>query len=112
METIFSGIVVLIVGLAVGLVYGWGLRERYAKRQMDKLFEKLEIAAEEEVSESLIKIKIESHSGMFYVFNNTTDEFMGQAKTRSELEDVLAKRYPGKRFMATPENLKVFNESV
>jgi hypothetical protein len=110
-EDIFY-IIVVVVAFIGGVFYGWGLRERHAQRKLDHLLDKFEHAVQEEVNESLIKIKIESHSGMFYVFNQETDEFMGQAKTRKELEDVLAKRYPDKRFMATPENLKVFNEPV
>jgi hypothetical protein len=111
MEDIFY-IVIVVIAFVGGVVYGWGLRERHAQRKLDNLLDKFEHAVQEEINESLIKITIESHSGMFYVFNKDTDEFMGQARTRKELEEVLAKRYPDKRFMATPENLKVFNESV
>lgn len=104
--------ILLVIGAFIGgTVYGWGLRERHAQRRLDSLMEKFESVVEKELKDSLIPIKIEKHKEAFYVFNKDTDEFMGQGNTRKELEDALAKRYPNKRFAASPENLKVFNES-
>lgn len=92
----------------LGFVFGWVLREEMAKRRVDYLMKQLgeELEDVAEVAKDLINIKIELHSGQYYVFNKDTDEFMAQAATRKELEDALAKRYPEKRFAATPENLK------
>jgi hypothetical protein len=101
--------VIVCVAFAFGTVYGWGLRERHAKRVADSLLKELESDIDNRMTEhkkSLIPIKIERHSGVFYVFNNDTDDFMGQGATKEELEEVLASRFPGKRFMAMPENLK------
>lgn len=102
-------IVVVIVAFIGGIAYGWGLRERYAKRTADALLKELELDIDskmKEHSKSLIPIKIERHKDVFYVFNHENDEFMGQAETREELEKVLSDRFPGKRFMAQPDNLK------
>lgn len=89
----------------LGFILGWILREEMAKRRVDALMNQLGSELET-VAKDLINIKIEQHSGMYYVFNKETDEFMAQASTRKELEDSLAERYPEKRFAATPENLK------
>lgn len=89
----------------LGFILGWVLREEMAKRRVDALLNQLGSELET-VAKDLINIKIEQHSGMYYVFNKETDEFMAQAPTRQELEDSLAERYPEKRFAATPENLK------
>lgn len=89
----------------LGFILGWVLREEMAKRRVDALLNQLG-GELENVAKDLINIKIEQHSGMYYVFNKETDEFMAQASTRQELEDSLAERYPEKRFAATPENLK------
>jgi predicted transcriptional regulator YdeE len=89
----------------LGFILGWVLREELAKRRVDYIMSKLEENLEQ-IAEDLIQIKIERHSGQYYVFDKETDEFMAQATTREELEDSLAKRYPEKRFAATPENLK------
>jgi hypothetical protein len=92
-----------------GFILGWVLREEMAKRRVDKLMEQLEGDIGEKVEalrKNVIPIKIEIHSGVYYVFNTDNDEFMAQGANRKELEDALAKRHPEKRFIATPENLK------
>lgn len=92
-----------------GFIVGWVLREEMAKRRVNKLMAQLEGDIGEKVEtlrKNSIPIKIEIHSGVYYVFNKDSDEFMGQAPTRDELEAELAKRFPDKRFIATPENLK------
>ena len=101
--------VIVIAVFIAGIVYGWGLRERHAKRIADSLLKELESDIDSKMQEhkkSLIPIKIERHKDVFYVFNNETDDFMGQGATKEELESVLASRFPGKRFMALPDNLK------
>jgi len=90
---------------ALGFILGWVLREEMAKRRVDYIMKQLGEDLEQ-IADELIQIKIERHSGQYYVFNKETDEFMAQAPTRAELEDSLAARYPEKRFAATPENLK------
>jgi hypothetical protein len=105
MDEFFSIFIVFSLGFAVG----WVLREEMAKRRVDKLMAELEDDIGEKVEtirKNAIPIKIEIHSGVYYVFNKDNDEFMGQAPTRDELEAELAKRFPDKRFIATPENLK------
>lgn len=95
----------IFIVFALGFAMGWVTREEMAKRRVDRLMEQLGEDLQQ-VAQDLINIKIEQHSGVYYVFNKETDEFMAQAPTRKELEDALAKRYPDKRFAATPENLK------
>ena len=93
---------------ALGFILGWVLREEMAKRRVDYIMKQLgeDLENLETSAKDLINIKIECHSGQYYVFNKETDEFMAQAPTRKELEDSLAERYPEKRFAATPENMK------
>lgn len=107
----FIDYVTYVVVWFMGAVYGWYARERHAKRTIDRFFSEVEESVNEQVDESIIKINIERHSGVFYVYNKDTGEFMGQGNTRKELEDVLAKRFPEKKFAADKEDLKVFNES-
>lgn len=93
-----------VISLLVGIVYGWRLREIHAKVVTKRIMEELQEDFEEQESDELIQINIEQHSGVLYVYNKDTDEFMGQGKTKEDLEDVLAKRFPGKRF-ACPEKV-------
>jgi hypothetical protein len=95
----------------LGAVYGWYARERQARRTIDRFFSNLEEDDDEKVIDSVIPIKIDRHSGVFYVYNKETEEFLGQGNSRKELELNLAKRFPDKKFAADKESLKVLNES-
>jgi len=96
----------------MGAVYGWYARERHAKRTIGKFMSEVESATVKAINESVIQIKIEKNNGIFYVWNKETNDFMGQGKTKRELEDALMKRYPDKKFAADPKELKVLNESI
>lgn len=95
-----------VLSLLVGMYQGWKLRESYARVVTKKLMEVLEKDLEESESEELIQINIEQHSGVFYVYDKQNAQFMGQGKSKEELEDVLAKRFPGKRFACPEKTLK------
>jgi hypothetical protein len=98
-----------VIAVFMGMVYGWYARERQAKRTIDRFFSEVADEVDEQVNDSVIPIKIERHSGVFYVYNKDTEEFMGQGNTRRELEVNLAKRFPDKKFAADKENLKVLS---
>jgi hypothetical protein len=83
-------------------IHGWTSREIYATKRVNELLK--EIEAQEEVDPP-VKITIEKHNGMFMVYDMGDSSFMAQGGTKKQLEDNLSKRYPGKTFAATPENL-------
>lgn len=91
---------------AVGFLCGWEFRERAAKRFVDKFVEENLDTLQRHVEEHSVNINIEKHGEMYYVFQKEDSSFMAQGKTRRELELALAKNHPGKRFYASPENLK------
>ena len=105
----FIDYVTYVVVWVLGAVYGWHARERQARRTIDRFFSEVEVPVGEQVNDSVIPIKIDRHNGVFFVYNKETEEFMGQGNTRKELEDVLAKRFPDKKFAADKENLKVLS---
>lgn len=107
----FIDYVTYVVVWVLGAVYGWYARERQARRTIDRFFSQVTEAVDEEVNNSVIQIKIDRHSGVFYVYNKDTEEFLGQGDTRKELELNLAKRFPDQKFTADKESLKVLNES-
>jgi hypothetical protein len=100
MET--TEILMIIGALVVGFIWGWTARERAAVAKVNEMMK----GAEEHVADNLIKIIIEPSNGCYYVYAVEDRTFMAQGKDRDELEDNLAKRYPGKMFAATPDNLK------
>jgi cytochrome c-type biogenesis protein CcmH/NrfF len=99
MELILLLVFTFIVWI-LGGVYGWHARERYAKRQMEKFFDQVEEANEEE----LLHIIIEKHNDMLFVYDKDTKQFMAQGSSKEDVEKVLVERFPGKRF-ACPESI-------
>jgi hypothetical protein len=97
----------LVAVWILGAIYGWYARERQAKRTIDNFFNQVEETIAENIEESILKINIEQHNGMFFVYDKETNDFMAQGKTKQELEENLAKRYPDKRFAADKENLRI-----
>jgi hypothetical protein len=100
MET--TEILMVVGSIALGFMWGWTARERVAVAKVNEMMKEVG----EHVSDNLVKIIIEPSNGCYYVYALEDRTFMAQGTTRQELEDNLAKRYPGKMFAATPDNLK------
>jgi glutamate-1-semialdehyde aminotransferase len=108
-------IIALIVVGVMSFIAGWNTRERVAEQRMNEVLANVSENIQEHIKETVIRISIERHNNTFYVYNLDDKSFMGQGATRSELEKVLAEKYPGKSFAATHENLVEMgfaNESV
>lgn len=97
-------LIICLLFLLMGFSLGWHAREKAAERTVNKLMEQFEKETEEDTS--VIKISIEKHNNTYYVYDKEENSFMGQASNRTELEDILAQRFPGKRFLAESDNLK------
>ncbi len=97
---VLSGILIWAHGIGMG----WKLREKRAQEVMEKIVGSMEEELREQ-QENFIPIVIEKHNNVFYVYNKETNQFMGQGVSRKELEDILHKSFPGKRFGATEKNL-------
>lgn len=98
-------ILLCIFFLVVGIVWGWNARGNYARKRLDMLLKHAE-ETQEPQEEAPIPIIIEKHNDTFYVYGKDDNTFMAQGNTRWHLEKNLEKRYPGKKFGASPENLK------
>jgi len=94
--------------LVFGFVIGWWFREFVAKIKIEQLIESVD------VSNDVIRIRMERVDGMIYIYNMETNEFMAQGKTRNVVERNLKERFPDTVFAATDENLReVFaNDSI
>jgi hypothetical protein len=97
----------LFIGcLIVGFYTGWHLHEAVTAHKANKLLSHINQQIEKQEEENIMKIKIEKHNDTLFVYDFHTDMFIVQAKDRPELEEKLEKLYPGKKFGATPANLK------
>lgn len=98
--------ILLMIFIAVTFfISGWVAREVHAANRVELMLKELDKATTD-YRDNFIQISIEQHNGMFYVYSINDKSFMAQGETRSALEESLAKRYPGKKFAATPDNLK------
>ena len=95
---------VVVVGI-MSFYSGWTARERAAQRRVDELLSNISEDLEEQAQASIIKITIEQHDGVYYVYDMEDSSFMAQGVTRKDLEVDLANKFPGKTFAATKENL-------
>lgn len=95
-------IAVAVVGV-LGFFSGWKAREQTAVRRMNELMGEVQSALDE--NPEVIKIVIEKHNNVYYVYDMEDKSFMAQGKDRKELEGVLASKYPGKTFAASNSNL-------
>lgn len=103
----FDDLAFYLLFLFFGFVWGWFARERQAvKRVQAMLDEHPENTIDKLEKANLIPIKIEQHNDTYYVYSVKDRTFMAQGATKDILEDNLAKRFPGKKFAALPENLK------
>jgi hypothetical protein len=101
MFEIVGTLVVLFITWYLGALYGWKAHLRHVNRTVDSTLNRIE----EELSKTHIRIKIEKHLDVLYVYDAQTNAFMAQGKSRHELEQSLQKKYPGKRFAAEPADI-------
>ena len=94
-------IIVLILCSGFWFFVGFLYREHLAMRKIHTM-----ISHMEEVTSSIIKIRIEHVNSMLYIYNMETNEFMAQGSTRQQLEKNLSDRFPDTKFAASAENLK------
>lgn len=89
-------ILVYILGFSRGYVY----REELALMKINDVVQQM---TEEE--DDIMLVNIEKINGVLYVYSDEDDRFMAQGKTHAEISEVLAQKYPGKRFGASKENI-------
>ena len=98
-------IIAVSVISVLAFLAGWSARERAAARRVDEILNETTERVKEHIRENVIRIKIEQEKGCYYVYDLDDNSFMGQGKTREELEKSLASKYPGKTFAAEHSNL-------
>jgi hypothetical protein len=93
-----------IILFSIFLFYiGWKVREIQARITLDRIINRIEV---EDLDEEMVPINIEKHDNAFFVYDVSDNSFMAQGNTRGELEMNLAKRFPEKKFLASPTNLR------
>ena len=97
METI-DIVLWVVVGIFIGVTAFYltlKLAVNVLTRRIERELETLEEALKEHVD--LIPCRIEQHQGMFFVYNNNTNEFMAQGSTLTELRERIKARWKDQR---------------
>jgi len=105
-EELMEHILYVLLVFAVGFLFGWNEREKWASKRVDALLNMYDKELEKHVEESRIDIRIEKYNDVYYVYDKDTNDFLAQATNRKDLEEALAARFSGKRFFADVDNLR------
>jgi hypothetical protein len=93
------GFVMMI--FAAGAVYGFYVH----KREVDRKLNNIMYAFQQEITENVIRISLERHNDMIFVYDLQTKQFMAQGRTGKEVEDELMAKFPNKKFAASTEDI-------
>lgn len=101
MEFIIMAVVAVIV-YVIAFKRGYEYRESLAVTKIQETIDRME----EEIADTLVKVRLEKVENVVYVYNEETSEFMAQGYDNESISSILRDRFPGKRFAAADDNLK------
>lgn len=91
---------------AVAFYLGWQAREIQAKVRIKRYLAESMQDMIEDVKKDMINITVDfAETGDIFIYKKEDGSYLGHGKTRNELEDMLEKKFPGKLFNASPEDL-------
>jgi hypothetical protein len=100
--------VYLIFGLACFFI-GWKSREWYAISRIQQIGDDIANEMIESYKKDVIDIKVDRVDNEFFVYKREDGSYLAHGETMSKLEDILNDKFPGKKFNATPEDMKKLN---
>lgn len=100
--------VIILVGLVVGFVLGWRLRELHAQRILNAMFKNME-REQQSKAEDIMHIDIEKNNDCFYVYNADSKAFIVQVKNKEELFEYISNKFPNKNVMIRKEHFALFD---
>lgn len=95
MSDIILGVAIGAVIGVVGFYFAMKLAINILMRRLARDVETLEEALKEQIN--LIPCRVEQHDGVFFVYNNDTNEFMAQGSTLAELRERIKARWKDQR---------------
>ena len=92
--------------IAFGIfIMGWFVREQYAIWKIRHIIKEVK-QLEEPTKPSELRVTIEKHNDMFYMYSEETGCFLAQGTTREEIAKKLRQDYPKFTVVADPNNIK------
>lgn len=96
-----TGLVFVIWSLAC-VVAGWLLASYFMARAIRRIMAR----AEKEQLPEPINVRVQKEGNMFYVYNKDTEAFIVQGVDESDVAAKLVANFPGKTFIANPNDLR------
>ena len=94
----------VIIGFAVGWVI-----TKFIQGYMEAKNQMLEAEIEaltKKVKQLVVRVNVEKHGDMFYLFEKETDQFVAQGRDLDEIKQILQTRFPQKTFFADDDAVK------
>jgi hypothetical protein len=95
----------ILISIIGGFILGWFIREAVAMHKIKGIVKTIE-EKEQPQKPNELRVKIEKHKDMFYLFSEADDMFIAQGATKDEVTEVLKKRYSAITVVADPDNVK------
>lgn len=108
MELLSTTVQVIAVIVFIVFVYMFGYVRgfRQSKEELVNKLNSFEDQLTKMAEEDVIPVKIERENNILYVYKESDGLFLAQGKSLEEIRDLLTKRFPGKRIIASQENVK------
>lgn len=94
----------ILISVIVGFVLGWFIREAVAVQKIKQLVKTIEETNTPKPNE--LRVKIEKHKDMFYLYTQSDERFIAQGASKAEVTEVLKKYYSTVTIVADPDNIK------
>lgn len=102
MSQIFNIVAVFIVGFYVTRWFLNSAGEKVSQRLTDEAVNKI-------VDDIIIRVEIEKHGDIYYLFQENNGNFIAQGKNMDEIKAVCDERFPNKIVVADKEQLRYHN---
>lgn len=96
-----------VLVFAIGVAFGWFMREQWAMRKVNQMLNDMQETADQVQEDNKVKAILEIHHGHFYMFEEESGKFLAQGETGRELKLALKERFPEKKFFLPPEDCDI-----
>ena len=93
----------IILTIILGFILGWFTLRLFINYKMMRMLDSI---ANEPVQKNIVNLNFIKLDHAILAYNRDTDQFLAQGSTRTEITELLQKRFPGTSFMANTKNLE------
>ena len=99
--------VLLVVGISIGFILGWKMREVHAQNVVNNMFKN----ADAKTDENILNVEVVKANEQFYIYHADTSAFIVQVKDKEQLFEYFKDKYPQKTVMMKKEHFALFDNA-